>query len=213
MSSKSTAQVYGRENAKTLLDPRGLAPGLVAALGVGALAADAGGYDPTSWGWSTVALLIVVGAALIVGGRRLAPLEWALPGALAALAALVWLSLAWSSDFSQTVLEGERILLYVAATSALLLLGRRSRVESLLASLAAAITAICAYALIVRMFQPGSGAYQVDASTRRPGSGSRGRSATQTRSRSSRRWGSCSRSGSPSAGGLPRSGHSPRRRS
>ena len=155
--------MYGRENAKTLLDPRGLAPGLVAALGVGALAADAGGYDPTSWGWSTVALLIVVGAALIVGGRRLAPLEWALPGALAALAALVWLSLAWSSDFSQTVLEGERILLYVAATSALLLLGRRSRVESLLASLAAAITAICAYALIVRMFQPGSGAYQVDA--------------------------------------------------
>ncbi len=155
--------MYGRENAKTLLDPRGLAPGLVAALVVGALAADAGGYDPTSWGWSTVALLIVVGAALIAGGRRLAPLEWALPAALAALAALVWLSLAWSSDFSQTVLEGERILLYVAATSALLLLGRRSRVEGLLASLAAATTAICAYALIVRMFQPGSGAYQVDA--------------------------------------------------
>jgi O-antigen ligase len=153
--------VYGRENAKTLLDPHELAPGLVAALTVAALAADAGGYDPTSWGWSTIALLLVTGAALLLGPRQLAPLEWALPASLAALTAWVWLSLVWSSDVSQTVQEGQRMLLYVAGALSLLLLGRRSRVEGLVASLATAITAICSYALIMRMFEPGSGAYQV----------------------------------------------------
>jgi len=128
---------------------------------VAALAADGGGFDPTSWGWSAVALLLVAAGSLALGGRRLAPVEWALPATLAALAGWVWLSLAWSSDFSQTVQEGERMLLYVAAPAALLLLGSRSRVEGLLASLAVAITAICAYALAVRTLAPGRGAYQV----------------------------------------------------
>jgi O-antigen ligase len=155
--------VYGRANANKLLDPHELAPGVVAALIVAALAADAGGYDPTSWGWSTVVLLLVIGAVLILGARRLAPLEWALPAFLAALAVWVWLSLAWSADVSQTVQEGERMLLYVAAAFALLLLGRRSRVEALLASLAAAVTAICTYALTVRLVEPGRGAYQVQS--------------------------------------------------
>ena len=133
----------------------------MAGLGVAALAADGGGFDPTSWGWSTVALLLVVAGSLVFGCRRPAPLEWAFPVALAALGGWVWLSLLWSSDFSQTVLEGERMLLYVAGPAALLLLGRRSSVEGLLAALAVAITGICAYALAVRTLAPGRGAYQV----------------------------------------------------
>src|SRR5678816_4399692 len=88
--------------------PHELLPGLVAALAVAALAFDSGGYEPTSWGWSAVALLLVSAAALIVGARRLASLELALPVTLAALASWVWLSLAWTSDVSQTVREGER---------------------------------------------------------------------------------------------------------
>ena len=140
---------------------RGLAPGLVAGLGVAALAADGGGFDPTSWGWSTVALLLVVAGSLVLGGRRPGHLEWTFLGALAMLAGWVWLSLLWSSDFSQTVLEGERMLLYVAGPAALLLLGRRSSVEGLLAAIALAITTICAYALAWRTLAPGRGAYQV----------------------------------------------------
>jgi hypothetical protein len=155
--------VYGRESEETFLDRHALATGLVAGLTIAALAADSGGFDATSWGWSTIALVLVAGAALLAGAQRLAPLEWALPASLAALAAWVWLSLAWSSDFSQTVQEGERMLLYVAASAALLLLGRRSSVEALVLSLAAAITAICAYALAWRMFAPGRGAYQIGA--------------------------------------------------
>jgi O-antigen ligase len=133
----------------------------VAGLAVAALAFDSGGYGPTSWGWSAVVLLLVGTAALIVGARRLAPLELALPVSLAGLAAWVWLSLAWTSDVSQTVREGERALVYVAAAAVLLLLGRRSRVFGLVAGLAAAITAVCAFALAARLFDPGGGAYQV----------------------------------------------------
>lgn len=146
---------------KSVPGPLGLALGLVAGAGVAGLAADGGGFDATSWGWSAAIFLLVAAGVLAAGARRLALLEWALPTALAVLAAWVWLSLLWSSDFSQTVQEGERMLLYVGAPTALLLLGRRSRVETLLASLAAAITAICVYALAVRTVDPGRGAYQV----------------------------------------------------
>jgi O-antigen ligase len=153
--------VYGREPSNTLFQPHELLPGLVAALAVAALAFDSGGYEPTSWGWSAVVLLLVSAAALIVGVRRLASLELALPVTLTALAAWVWLSLAWTSDVSQTVREGERALVYVAASTALLLLGRRTRVFGLVAGLAAAIAAVCAYALATRLFDPGGGAFQV----------------------------------------------------
>jgi O-Antigen ligase len=134
---------------------------MVAAFAVAALCFDSGGYEPTSWGWSAIVLLLVSAASLLVGARRLAPLELALPLSLAAFAAWVWLSLAWTVDVSQTVREGERALVYVAAASALLLLGRRSRVFGLVASLSAAITVVCAYALATRLFDPGGGAYQV----------------------------------------------------
>jgi O-antigen ligase/polysaccharide polymerase Wzy-like membrane protein len=156
--------VYGRETSKSAGDLRELAPGAVAGLAVAALAADSGGFDPTSWGWSAALLLLVTATALLLGSRRLCPLEWALPAALAGLAAWVWLSLAWSNDVAQTVLEGERMLLYLAGASVLLLLGRRSSVEALVAGLAAAIVVICAYALTLRMLAPGRSAYQVISS-------------------------------------------------
>jgi O-antigen ligase len=153
--------VYGRKTSKTLLQPHALPAGLVAALTVAVLAFDSGGYEPTSWGWSAAALLLVSVAALLAGARRLTLVELALPVSLAALAAWIWLSLAWTSDVSQTVREGERVLVYVAAAAALLLVGRRSGVYGLIASLAAAITAVCAFALVTRLFDPGGGAYQV----------------------------------------------------
>jgi O-antigen ligase len=153
--------VYGREPSKPLLQSHELLPGLVAALAVAALAFDSGGYEPTSWGWSAVVLLLVSAASLLLGARRLAPLELALPVSLAGLAAWVWLSLAWTSDVAQTVREGERVLVYVAAASALLLVGRRARVFGLVASLAAAISVVCAYALATRLFDPGGRTYQV----------------------------------------------------
>ncbi|HET7759199.1 MAG TPA: hypothetical protein VFK62_04700, partial [Gaiellaceae bacterium] len=129
-----------------------------------ALAADAGGFQPTAWGWSAALLLLAVGATLLLGNRRLSALEWALPASLAGLAAWVWLSLAWTDDVGQTVQEGERMLVYVAGASLLLVLGRRSSVEALVAGVAAAIVVICTYALSLRLLAPGRGAYQVVSS-------------------------------------------------
>jgi O-antigen ligase/polysaccharide polymerase Wzy-like membrane protein len=156
--------VYGREPSKSAGGLRELAPGLVAGLAVAALAADAGGFQPTAWGWSAALLLIATAAALLVGSRRLSALEWALPASLAGLAAWVWLSLAWTDDVAQTVQEGERMLVYVAGTSLLLVLGRRSSVEALVAGVAAAIVVVCTYALSLRLLAPGRGAYQVVSS-------------------------------------------------
>jgi O-antigen ligase len=153
--------VYGRELSNTLPKPRELLPGLIAALAVLALGADSGGYEPTSWGWSAAVLLLANAAVLVGGARRLAPLELALPVSLAALGAWVWLSLVWTADVGQTVREGERVLVYVAAATLLLLASRRPHVPALVASLAAAITAVCLFALAVRLFDPGNGAYQV----------------------------------------------------
>src|SRR5438128_1870660 len=68
--SNSMRQVYGGDTAKMLAGPRGLVPGLVAGASVAALASDAGGFDPTSWGWRAIALLLVVAASLLLGARR-----------------------------------------------------------------------------------------------------------------------------------------------
>ena len=75
--------MYGRETAKTLPDRRGLLTGVVAGLTVAAVAADAGGFDATTWGWCAIALLLVAATSLVLGGRRLSALEWALPAVLA----------------------------------------------------------------------------------------------------------------------------------
>ena len=94
--------MYGRETSKTFLQPQALPAGLVAALAVAVLAFDSGGYEPTSWGWSAAALLLVSGAALLAGARRLTLVELALPASLAAFAAWIWLSLAWTSSLPRS---------------------------------------------------------------------------------------------------------------
>jgi hypothetical protein len=153
--------VYGRTTPKTDFGPRQLAPALLASVIVAALAADSGGYDPPSWGWSSAVLLLVSGVVLALGARRLAPLEWALPAFLAGLGFWTLLSLAWSADVSETVHEGERTFLYLVGVATLLLLGRRSQVQGLVGALAVAITSVCCYSLATRLFTPGHGTYEV----------------------------------------------------
>jgi O-Antigen ligase len=153
--------VYGPTTPRTDFGPRQLAPALLASLTVAALAADSGGYDPPTWSWTSVVLLLVAGVVLALGARRLAPLEWALPAFLAALGVWTFFSLVWSADVSESVHEGERTFLYIVGVATLLLLGRRSRVEGLVGALAVAITSVCCYSLATRLFTPGRGTYQV----------------------------------------------------
>jgi O-antigen ligase len=152
VSSKSTPQVYGRA--------RRLGPALVPFALVGGAAFDNGGYNASTWGWLTLLPLILVGVAFALNrARRPDRLALAFLGLLAALTAWTWLSIAWSDDVSQSVLEGERLLVYVAAAAAFIVLGR-GQVAHLLGGLLAAITLACGWALCLRAFG-GAGSYDV----------------------------------------------------
>jgi hypothetical protein len=127
---------------------------------VGGVAFDNGGYDATTWGWSTLVPLVVAGTAFVAGlARRPGRLALGFLGLLVAFSAWTWLSVAWSVDVSQSVLEGERQLVYAAAAAAFLLLERRD-VARLLAGLLAAIAVVCVWALCLRAFG-GAGSYDV----------------------------------------------------
>jgi O-Antigen ligase len=127
--------------------------GLTACLLVGGLAFANGGYFPASWGWSGLALLWLAAIGLALGIRvEAGALEWLFLGALTGLTAWTFLSALWTSSLPGTVLEGERMLVYLAAGLAGFLLLRRSSVAALLLGVWAAITVVSTYALATRLF-------------------------------------------------------------
>jgi O-Antigen ligase len=126
---------------------------LTAGVLVGGLAFANGGYFPVAWGWSGLALLCLVTVGLAFGvAVEAGVLERALVGSLVALTGWTFLSLLWTSSVPGTVLEGERILVYLAAGIAGLLLLRRSSVPALLLGTWAAITVVATYGLATRLF-------------------------------------------------------------
>lgn len=128
------------------------APGLVAFAIVAGLAFANGGYFPTSWGWASLAAAWAAGIALVLRERvELGRPELLVLSALAAFAAWTALSASWSSSSTASLLEAERMLVYVTAVGALLLAARRGSTQALLAGVAAAATAACGYALATRL--------------------------------------------------------------
>ncbi|MEJ7785973.1 MAG: O-antigen ligase family protein [Solirubrobacteraceae bacterium] len=115
-----------------------------------------GGYFPTAWGWSALALAWIAGLALLltaratVGGR----LELAFLTSLLLLIAWTALSSVWSSDVEQSVLEVQRGLVYVAGVLAGLLLVREVSVPHLLGGVLTGIVWISLQALSSRLFPP-----------------------------------------------------------
>jgi O-antigen ligase len=154
VSSKSTGQVYGRARA--------LGPVLLSLALVGGVALDNGGFDATSWGWSTLLPLVIVGTALVLGPVP-SPRGLALAffGLLGALTVWTWLSAAWSYDLSAAVLDGERLLVYLSAVAAFLLL-ERNQVGRFLVGLLAAVSVVAVWALFLRTFG-GPGSYDVSS--------------------------------------------------
>ena len=99
-------------------------PALVAGALVLVLGFDEGGFASASWVWSVVPLMLVAGALLAGLAARPSPVELGFLGALAGV--LVWtvVSSIWSLDLTASVLDGERLLLYVASAAAFVLLAR-----------------------------------------------------------------------------------------
>src|SRR5947207_15629508 len=135
-------------------------PALLAFAPVLGLAAAQGGYFPTSWGWASVPLLWAVAIALIVRDRvRLGTAERVFLAALAGLAVCIALSSAWSVAPAQSVLEFERVLVYVAVVSAVLLLSRGRSGRHVLGGLLAAISVIAIFSLLTRLVPDRIGVY------------------------------------------------------
>jgi hypothetical protein len=117
--------------------------GVLSFLLVALLGFDEGGFAPPSWVWS--AALLAATAMALFTGRAAAPalLETGFIGALAGLLAWTLLSTAWSLDPAASVLESERLLLYLATAAALVVLGRRSSPAPMLAGALCAVAALC----------------------------------------------------------------------
>ncbi|HXV33798.1 MAG TPA: O-antigen ligase family protein [Gaiellaceae bacterium] len=112
-----------------------------------------GGYFPTAWG---VPALVGLWIATVAVSLAPTPLSRHEAVALAALGALLgWsaLSFLWSDDRPQTVLEVERLTIYVAGLAALLFVARRQSVPWLLGGTATAIVVACGAGLAELLFQ------------------------------------------------------------
>jgi len=127
--------------------------GVGSCLLIGGVAAASGGYFPTSWGWTSLAVLWVAALAVLLrGGVEIGVPEVIFFGSLMLFAGWIWLATTWSEDVPGSFLEGQRALVYVAGTGAALLLVRRRTAPQLLGGVVAAITLISGYALATRLF-------------------------------------------------------------
>jgi hypothetical protein len=124
------------------------------------IAASQGGYFPTSWGWSALALLAVLCTWVLAAGVTDAGrFDSVFLLALAGLTAWVALSITWSRDPAQSVLELERWLVLLAGCSAFHVLARRASVPALTFALVVAVTSVSAYSLATRLFPDHIGRY------------------------------------------------------
>ena len=117
------------------------------------LAAENGGYYPTTWNWA--ALIVAWTAAPVLLAREaitLSRLELAMIGALVALTGWVALSALWSDSLPSTVLEVERDVLYLVAVLAAATVFAKGSSRLLLAAVYVAISLVSWYALATRIF-------------------------------------------------------------
>jgi hypothetical protein len=142
-------------------------PAVAVGLGVGPVLAVNGGYFATSWGWAAMALAwaAVLGVAFTTFSRPSTP-ELVFIGGLTAFAGWLVVSNLWTQSPTQTPLELERTLVYVAATLAVLTLVPREQVRAMLGAACMAMTAVCFYGLATRLFPSGFGAPSVLAGLR-----------------------------------------------
>ena len=138
-----------------------------AALGLLLISFANGGYFPTAWTWGALLALVFVATALVVGNvvqpSRLALVSL---GGLTGFGVWTWLALLWSSNPAGTVLEGLRVLFYVAVLAGLIAVLRRAYVPLLLSATLTAIVLASGYGLLTRLFPERLGVFDPVAAYR-----------------------------------------------
>jgi hypothetical protein len=119
---------------------------------IAALGAAGGGYFPASWGWSAIAFAWVAGLALVVRpALRLGALEFVFVGGLAAFTGWGVASSLWAETAMLPVREAERVVVYVLAALAGLVVTRGRYYRGVLGGTWAAISLVALYALATKL--------------------------------------------------------------
>lgn len=128
-------------------------PSFLLGLSVVPVLAANGGYFPTTWGWTAMGLAVAGAiAAAVRAPARPTAAELVFVGGFVLFAGWLALSSVWTEAPTQTPLQVERTLVYVATAVAVVGLARRRYARFLLGGVCAALAAICAYALATRLF-------------------------------------------------------------
>ena len=131
------------------------------------LASFDGGFFPTTWGWTALAFSWSAALALVLRAKiHVRAVELALPALLIALLAWVVASLAWTASTTKTVLEAERLLVYVSAALAAVFIVRSRSYAALVAGLWGGVSLVSVYALATRLFPERLGVFDVLAANR-----------------------------------------------
>jgi O-Antigen ligase len=131
-------------------------PALVGFAPIVGLASAQGGYFPTAWGWSTLGLVLAAGVTILSRERvELTRIEMLFVGAWALVAGWIALSLIWTTDVPETVLEFERALVYVGAAAAIIVIAAGRDVRWLIGGALTGIGGVSLFSLSTRLF-PGS---------------------------------------------------------
>jgi hypothetical protein len=132
---------------------RRISPALLGFIPVAALGSAQGGYFATSWGWAALCLFWASAVAVVVlPAVRLATGEIAFVLGWVVVAAWISLSVLWSNDVPQTMLDLERVAVYVAGAVALVVFTSSRTVPYLLGGLVCAIGAVSTFSLATRLF-------------------------------------------------------------
>jgi O-antigen ligase len=141
--------------------PRAVLVGIASGLVLTGIASADGGYFPTSWNWSTI-LFGWLAVCLLILRRHVALslAEVAFFGLLASYSAWIWLSALWSIDAPDSILAGQRVLVYVVGAAVLLLAVDPSDVETFLGGWLVAFVVPCFFGLITRLFPDRAGMFE-----------------------------------------------------
>jgi O-antigen ligase len=151
----TSASVAGETTGEDRARATELAVVLVPLVLVPALGATQGGFLPDSWVWAGALAAWATGLAVVVSPAPGALRRW-WPWLAASGALLLWtlLSVVWSTQPSQSLLEARRMLVYALVVLALARLVGRGSGEALVAATCLAVSALVVYALFRYLFEP-----------------------------------------------------------